>query len=56
MHENDKKALRAAADPRTMLRSRFGRALLIASLVEDGGPGSGNYGHSGRPGQVGVLW
>lgn len=26
---------------------------LVGTLVEKGGPGSGNYGHEGRPGQVG---
>ena len=31
----------------------FKKALLYYALVQDGGPGSGNFGHSGRPGYVG---
>lgn len=40
----------AAGDPAV---GRYARAILAMDQVEDGGPGSGNHGHSGRPGQRG---
>lgn len=54
MHENDKKALRAVRGGlRSLISSPVGRAFLISGMVADGGPGSGNFNHEGRPGEVG---
>ena len=54
MHENDKNALRAVRGGlRSLISSPVGRAFLISGMVADGGPGSGNFNHEGRPGEVG---
>ena len=60
LHENDKrylKLLKQFRDGVLPVRSPLGKMIVCDAMLfqeaEDGGPGSGNFGHEGRPGQVG---
>lgn len=59
MHKNDLRYLRFLKrfrDKALPTSSQIGRLIFLDAIsedVSDGGPGSGNWGHRGRPGQVG---
>lgn len=60
MHENDKrylKLLKQFRDGTLPANSTLGKVIVCDAMLfqeaEDGGPGSGNFGHAGRPNQVG---
>ena len=61
VHENDKRYLRLLRQFRAgaiSKKSVLGKIIVCDAMsfieTEDGGPGSGNFGHRGRPGLVGV--
>ncbi len=56
MHQNDEIAKRIMSNngvPSSAREQRIAKALILIGNEQDGGAGSGNFGHGGRPGQIG---